>query len=104
MRFPWARDRNEHKGPSGLSFDATDLDSRRDRRARVGAPAEPLPTVPFDLRTCTLGDGPTEDEQAAFNAHLRACHSWEEFWERAPAADWMLDALRGQSDSIRNHT
>jgi len=102
MKFPWTRDRKEHVRPSELSSDAADPDFRRDPGARVVAlpTAEPLSTVPFNLKTCTLGDPPTEDEQAALNAHLRACHSWEEFWERAPTADWMLDALRGQWDSI----
>ena len=102
MKFPWARDRKEHKGPSGLSFDATDPDSRRDPLARVGAPADCRTTTDGSLRPqdVHLGRRTTEDRRAAFNAHLRVCHSWEEFWERAPAADWMLDALRGQWDSI----
>jgi hypothetical protein len=85
-----------------LTRRGSDVDDRRDPRERVGGPpnAEPLLMVPFDLQSCTLADQPTDAEQAAFDAHTRACQSWEEFWERAPSADWMLDALRGQWEWI----
>jgi len=74
------------------------VDERRDPRESVAglASAEPLLMVPFDLQSCTLADQPTDAEQAAVDAHLRACPSREEFWEQAPSADWMLDLLRSQ--------
>ena len=85
-----------------LTRRGSDVEDRRDPRERVAEPpsAELFPTVPFNLQSCTLGDQATDAEQAAFDAHIRACPSREEFWERAPSADWMLDALRGQWEWI----
>lgn len=51
--------------------------------------------MPFHLGTCTLLQTKAEAEQSAFSAHLRVHPTRADFWEHAPAADWMLDVLRG---------
>ena len=58
-------------------------------------PALPRP-VPFAVATCTLVEAPTDEEQAGFDACVRANSTLSEFWRHATQADWMLDLLRGQ--------
>lgn len=64
-----------------------------------GAPI-PLPVVPFNLTDCTLLAPPTDEERAAFSAHLRAHRTRQAFWEHAMSADWMLDVLRREYDYV----
>jgi hypothetical protein len=58
-------------------------------------PPEGLNPVPFDSSDCTLLYSKGAAEQAAFSAHLREHPTRAGFWEHAPAADFMLDVLRG---------
>lgn len=62
----------------------------------TASPTPPLQVVPLDPADCTLLTLPTDEQQAAFRAHLRASPTRAAFWEHATSADWMLDLLRQQ--------
>ena len=79
---------------------------RRKREPAVGpqpAAVEAGPVtraMPFHPRTCTLGDRPTQEEEAAFEACVSASPAPSDFWQRAAQADWMLDLLRQRCYAI----
>jgi hypothetical protein len=62
--------------------------------ADAASPPAPLPVVAFDVADCTLLTPPSDEQQAAFRAHLSAHRTRDGFWEHATSADWMLDLLR----------
>ena len=83
--------REEHVMPERKTTTTPALGRKPD--SQRSAP-EAFPNVPFSLASCTLIEPPDTEDQAALQAHVRASSSREDFWVRAPRADWMLDLLR----------
>lgn len=96
VKLLWTRNRRPKSAsqPAGPTALATDAAPDPRHQPVSSAPPEMFHTVPFHLGTCTLLQSPSEAEQSAFSAHLRAHPTRADFWEHAPFADWMLDVLR----------